>query len=186
LFDLSPGSWPDWIQSIATVGALVFAGLAAKAAIRTSNQQSTELEAMRRDELDREGEKRRSQAAQVGIWLDPHTERYPDVFLYNASRLPVYDTTVQISLDSTTRSRKYAVRIPNSAPHVLEYMTQELRSALTDLNVPVDDQFELISMNRLAVKMCFMDSSGAWWSRTNKGKLMHHSTQAEAEGFIQI
>ena len=47
---VQPGSWPDWIVASATVLAVAFAGLAARAAIQTNKDQAKQIDLLRADQ----------------------------------------------------------------------------------------------------------------------------------------
>jgi hypothetical protein len=90
---LNWGDFPTWISAVASVGALIFAALAAIAAYRLFKVE-TERDSRQGDE-----ERRARQAHAVSAWyaLDAERRLY-GCHLRNASDSPVYDVAIEYYL----------------------------------------------------------------------------------------
>jgi hypothetical protein len=187
------GSVPDWLAGVGAVIALIFAGLAARAAMRANAQQNVQILAIESQQREREGEKRRWQASRVSIWLHPHRDRLPTIEFHNGSGLPIYNATAVATCGNLSTARRYAVRTPSEQPAPLVRLTESFHTLLESQEVaeenpndPGDRErwYRLIATNSVSVRLSFQDSSGNWWTRMAEGALIEHESQDAAEAAI--
>lgn len=176
------GDWATWVQSIATVGALIAAVVAAVVAHRVYGLESERDERAAEERRVRAKAERRAQADQVAGWFawlaqDADTEprlgwRRPwgwSAFLRNASDLPIYDIIIDFyyvvpdAADGNIPGRRASSdRIPVLPPQNEFYMAAD-RDMLE--RVAAEDQANH------AVAIEFRDAAGIRWRRDIHGKL---------------
>jgi hypothetical protein len=130
------GSVPDWLAGVGAVVALIFAGIAARAALRANSQQNIQILAIEAQERERAAEKRRWQASKVGIWLYPHTSSFPTIHFFNGSGFQIYDATAVATCHDSSTTRRYGVskvrgfESPNEQPVQLARLTESFHALL--------------------------------------------------------
>jgi len=130
-------TWTEQLTAWATLGtaavaviALMFAARAARAAIRTNDQQALQLEQLKLEAAERRQQAIREQASLVCVWI---TDKL-DVWLTNASTQPIYDVTVTYSrsMDGVHQSWAKSIVAPNTIGTRLDVLTQAVSRSLTD------------------------------------------------------
>lgn len=114
------GTVPDWIVAIASVGALIAASWAARAAltqVRFARSQSSHAEEQAREASEQTTLMRRSQdreqAALVAAWLELDPTYGLRAMVLNASPAPVYDVTVNFHSHSRHEREYMAILLPD-------------------------------------------------------------------------
>lgn len=187
------GNWPDWIAAGGTLLAVIFAGFAARAAIKTSQQQARQLEILAAEQRRLRDESTSAQASAVAVWWKrarvsrrSHTEAIT-AYVINTSRLPIYNCSInaKIKADGNEfRSLRHAWKQawesapdahrewnagPLLLPHPAAQIFQEARidtRGLSNLELArlADDVFILVSFT-------FRDAKGVWWLVSSRGDL---------------
>lgn len=108
----APGSTPDWIAALATLGAFLVAGVAVYYASHAhrleQKREGARLDAEKRAQADRFAGWLTSDEVTVGYTMEgprfhPIGERVmPSVALRNASDMPVYEVNIQVIVDGST------------------------------------------------------------------------------------
>ena len=107
------GSVAELLSAFATIAAVVAATFAARAAIRTNNQQSVQLAFLEEGEHRRERESVRSQARRVACWVSlVKSTNEPLVHWTNLSGLPVYNLTFWVATPFGVTATKYSIGPP--------------------------------------------------------------------------
>ena len=154
LAQINWGSVPDWLSGLGTILALVFAGLAVRAAHRTNVQQSKQLEMLEED-------RRRSQASRVAAWCFTGSKGEPTYRITNTSGLPVFRVELwAIDGDGISPGRSDVTKLS-----FVPVGDSNVAIEVGQLNDAANDQ-------RLLVEMSFMDCAGASWARRARGELI--------------
>lgn len=137
---LDYGNVSNWLSALATVGALIFAGIAARAALDTNRNQASALvvqqhaleEQVRQYRTDREEQACRERSAlarQVSVWIEPNGNN-PVALYQNLSGQPVH--RVSVGYYSTNNDNQYAHSTlpPTSSPAKLPNVTELIRSSM--------------------------------------------------------
>ncbi|WP_281903266.1 sugar ABC transporter substrate-binding protein [Phytohabitans aurantiacus] len=151
------GDIPTWLSSIATVGALLFAALAALAAQRVYRIESERDRVNAEQRKEQEAYLRRTQAALVSAWWG-HEAGAWGAFVRNASETPVYQASLTV-LDVHDPDVHERVDLP-VIPPAGEPMFRP--TGLTDGGGAGADY---------RVEITFTDSAGARWIRDQQGRL---------------
>lgn len=190
------GSVPDWLAGSGALLAVVFAGIAAKAALRTNDQQSRQLAHLEQAAVDSRAEQRRLQASQVAVWIELSAPDSGDariqVCYSNASTQPVYSVRIKSRFlaDTLENSIRFAVMPPTQGVEVSEKSSRILSSklyvaAMESHPRPGNDdessrynsavQHTLAQLMRQArddgIQIEFHDAAGISWCRNNRGVL---------------
>lgn len=155
------GDIPTWISSVATIMALIFAGLAALAAQRVYRIESQRDEVAAEARRQQEAFVRRTQAALVSAWWGWGLDGW-GAFVRNASETPIYQvslTVVDIH-DPNVGERVDLPIVPPAAEPV--FQSTELGSGL------VADGSHAVDYR---VEVTFTDSAGVRWIRDQLGRL---------------
>ena len=164
---IEAGSWPDWIVAVATVLAVVFAGVAAKAAIQTNKAQARQIEMILNEQQRVRDASTRQQASQVSFWVDSDENKQWVLKIINSSNLPISDLTLRSrDLDNYSGSTSIQEILENSS-FVNGYAVVPPTGA-----VP-----HRIFASQWATDLYFRDASGNRWLRTSFGQLMEVSPQ---------
>jgi len=188
---ISWGSVPDWLSGVGTVSALAFAAVAARSALRADRQQGLQLQRLQQTDMERESDRRRSQAARVAAWIVLHgdaAQSSPAVWCVNGSGGPVCSVTMWCESAAGTVAVDYAVKTPDTQPKKLNYATSRLISFVEEvaandsrLSILAPDRQRMVrpdiswwsmySQGLLRVSTQFLDADGRWWRRDGTGKL---------------
>lgn len=168
------GDVPTWLSSIATILALLFAGLAALVAQRVYRIESDRDQVYEKARLQQEALLRRTQAALVSAWWGwqaadagaPQAGRW-GAFVRNASETPVYQASLTVlDIHDPDVSERFDLVIvpPATEPMFLP----------SDLDRP-PGAGELVPGGQHAVdyrvEVTFTDSAGVRWIRDQQGRL---------------
>lgn len=176
------GDWATWVQSAATVGALVAAIVAAVVAQKVYNIESERDERTAEERRVRFEAERRGQADKIAAWyawLPQHHSGNPGIdfrtpfgwsaFVRNASDLPIYDVDVEFyyvvpdAPDGNVPGRRGTIdRIP-----VLPPQDEVAKIAPSEML----DQVAAEAQDNHAVAIEFRDATGTRWRRDIYGKL---------------
>src|SRR5262245_16030821 len=154
------GDTAEWVSAVATVGALVFAAIAARAA-RAAYRIESERDRVNADERQRhEAFVRRGQAALVSAWWGSRSGTW-GAFVRNASETPVYHVRVLVvsARDPDVHEAIDLIVLPPAAEPVF-YPTGIVEDSA---EVPVDPDRR--------VEVAFSDSAGIRWIRDQQGGL---------------
>jgi len=191
------GSVPDWFAGVGALVALTFAGVAARSALRTNEQQSRQLAQLERAEVERAEDRRRAQAAKVASWIVLAPGSEPEVWCMNSSGLPVYNLIIWCHTAAGVATTVYAVKMPDTAPKKMNVATNDLTAfvitaarnteLLNSLNPvsyamvhPNPDWGAMYREGILRVSIQFLDAEGRWWLRNRMGQLMETETDGES------
>ncbi|GAA3068407.1 hypothetical protein GCM10010464_35800 [Pseudonocardia yunnanensis] len=163
------GTVPDWLAGGGAVVALLFAGVAARAALRANGQQSRQLVNLEEQQRERNEREKRSQAALIAAWIQPDGEGLLQVYFINGSPLPIYRLRVILHVASETFAVEYAVRGPDSAPVKIMRATTKFRAVLDARQIM--KWRKMLGDGRISVSMSFMDANSTRWNRDSSGLL---------------
>jgi len=191
--EIGVGDWPGWIAAAGTLLAVVFAGFAALAAMKTNQQQTRQLEMLAADQQRLHRESIRQQATEVAVWWKrgrvsdgPQTRSFT-VYVMNASSLPIYNCAIDAKIKTEVgdhlalqgawkagwenatgvRSQWHAgpILLPQRAAHVfLEAEIDTRGLSERELGRLDDDVFIIVSLT-------FRDAKGTWWLASSRGDL---------------
>lgn len=178
----------DWLAAFATLAAFAAAMFAGWYVARTYNLEQTR-------EADRVNDVRRAQASLVSVWAESglHTAygeggsstfaAFIDVYLRNASELPVHMLVVQLRARQADPSKFWeygdtegVVELPafrrdtlppNDEPTVIQIVSPQL-AELANAFESVPNQPSVV----VAVSAAFRDSAGRTWARRTDGVLV--------------
>jgi hypothetical protein len=88
------GTFPEWVAAVATTGALIAAGYASRFTYQQVTIARSEAQALEAEAHERREARKQEQASQVTAWLDRDQGGRYLVWVYNASRNPVYDVII--------------------------------------------------------------------------------------------
>ncbi|SDD77061.1 sugar ABC transporter substrate-binding protein [Glycomyces harbinensis] len=152
---------PNWISSVSSMAALLFAAVAAVAARNVYKIESARDQANAELRAERESMERRDQAALVSAWWGYSSDAGRPaldwgVFIRNASETPVYDAKFSVlSLDDPNLGERFEMAVlPPAAEPVFRPIA---------LTAPNSTEFR--------VEATFTDSSGQRWIRDKQGRL---------------
>lgn len=151
------GDIPTWLSSVATVGALLFAAVAAVAAQRVYRIESERDRVNAEQRKEQEAYQRRTQAALVSAWWGHDAGGAWGAFVRNASETPVYQASLTV-LDVHDPDVHERVDLPVLPP---AGEPQFRPTGLTDGGGTADYRVEIT----------FTDSAGARWIRDQQGRL---------------
>jgi arabinogalactan oligomer/maltooligosaccharide transport system substrate-binding protein len=152
------GDIPSWLSSVATVGALLFAAVAAVAAQRVYRIESERDRVNAEQRKEQEAYLRRTQAALVSAWWGHDAGGGWGAFVRNASETPVYQASLTV-LDVHDPDVHERVDLP-VIPPAGEPMFRP--TGLADDGGGAADY---------RVEITFTDSAGARWIRDQQGRL---------------
>ena len=176
------GSLSDLLSAIGSLTAVVAASIAARAAIQTNNQQSTQLRYLEGSEQRQREEREREQASKVAAWMALGMEDYLDLPVCvwaNSSGLPLYDITFYVALPNKLVRTKYSALGPTSTTD----LPRVHRAIMRDAPVGADKMtwVKLLDLRALRAAISFRDVFDNIWLRNFSGELIKHSTMAAAE-----
>lgn len=188
--DAEWGTVPDWLAGAGAVVAVVFAGMAAKAALRTNIQQGAQLSHLENAEIERIESRERAQAKRVAVWIVLDSAAKPEVYCYNASELPIYNASIIcVSPLGTTRTF-YACKSPDAEAKRMNRPTEILRCQATNSSdLSNDDEPDWPSMRdagTLRSAIVFLDAEGRWWIRDVMGKLQPATDGTCPDGALEF
>lgn len=165
------GSIAELLSASGTIAAVLAATFAARAAIKTNNQQSAQLAVLEEGERRRERESESVQAETVACWvsLDKDTEQ-PVVNWTNLSGLPVYNLTFWVAVPFGTVATNYSIGPPGDGPRGLQRVQQEIQT-LEQAQEVAASWPELLDGGALRSAVSFRDVGGKWWFRDFLGGL---------------
>lgn len=176
------GTVPDWLAGVGALAAVVFAAMAARAALRTNDQQTYQLAQLERSEQRRADTERRALASSVTAWVRAERDEPAEVNFINGGRLPVYNLAVVLTCSSQRATIHYAVRGPHADPIMMKRVTLELRRMLSEEGVRENNDWQpLVARGLLTVAISFMDSNGSWWARYAEGELTEFPDRLAAQ-----
>src|ERR1019366_4650495 len=187
------GNWPDWIAAGGTLLAVIFAGFAARAAIKTNQQQTRQLEMLAAEQQRLRDESTSAQASAVAVWWKrgqvsrrSHIKTIT-VYAINTSLLPIYNCSINAkikadgsefqslrnawkkawegALDAHPGWNAGPLLLPQPAAQVFQEARIDSRG-LSDLELArlADDVSILVSLT-------FRDAKGVWWLVSSRGDL---------------
>jgi hypothetical protein len=159
------------------MAALVAAGIAARAAIRTNNQQAEQLRQLEAADRRREAEQEQRDAAAVAFWTGLTSEG-PGVWYANFSNLPIFDLLVRVTVPGHRFSMTYLSLGPTAEHRPLKRVRRRLQ-AHEDESGPVD-WGGLLDVGAFRCAAMFRDSSGRWWTRDTTGLLQRRPDRETA------
>jgi hypothetical protein len=184
---LDTGSLAELLSAFATIAAVVAATFAARAAIRTDNQQSVQLAVLEDGEHRRKRESVRSQADKVACWVSLVKEtNEPLVHWTNLSGLPVYNLTFWVATPFGVTATKYSIGPPGDGP---PRGLRRVQDALRELGEAQDAQVSwssLLDKGILRSAVSFRDVGGKWWFRDYLGILTECHDDLAAEQAARI
>lgn len=176
------GTWPEWIEALATAAAFL---AAAVAALYAAGVFSLEEARDRR----REVAEHQAQAELVAVWLargvgtssGPELSRQYEVQVRNASDLPIFDLRISASITMTFGGRRlphkaaFAAQLlpPTDAPQGIARGTAVWTVPADVHALPHETRKEVLSTRRetQAITYTFRDSGGRRWARDDEGRL---------------
>jgi hypothetical protein len=185
------GDWPTWIAAVATVGALIFAGIAAWASWQVLKRETL------RDEARAEAE-RRSQANLVAAWpgVVPLHPDHPDQpagaygpVVRNASDLPVYRVFIWAMHSDRIRhvSRAYQIDVLPPGQWFVHHEDGRFHphrpAVLSDVYKDQSDRqgiYAGVEFRDIYAKVEFRDAAGSEWRRDEYGDLRQTGVAAFA------
>jgi hypothetical protein len=172
------GSVAELLSAFGTLAALGAAAVAARAAIRTNNQQSVQLAHLEDADKERSQAAERAQAEKVACWisLDKDSANPRPVWI-NGSGQPVYNATFFLATPGKVTEVRYAVASPSASKATL-FRAQAL--LLGDQGSEVRSWEELLDGERLRAAVVFRDTGNRWWLRGYLGHLSQHPTENAA------
>jgi len=144
IFDrLNYGDVPGWLAGLGTIGALLFAGIAAKAALATNRSQADALKLQqsalaeqirqyREDQLAAQEEQKSSLARQVAVWIELHSMS-PVAFYQNLSGQPIFKVAVGYYGPNNDNQVASITLPPTVRPITLDTVTQLIRLSIQTL-----------------------------------------------------
>ena len=165
------GSVPDWLAGVGTIGALIFAYRAVRAANRQNQHQAAQLARLENDQRDRDEEQRRAQASNVALWWQ-HRDRSASgpahaFYVSNTSDLPVTEVVFVVR---TPRSQVECLAVPYIAPRTREVNSIDFDKVFSQLRDEfVEFQGHGPSGDMAALE--FTDMAGLRWRRNLSGNL---------------
>lgn len=174
---MQTGSLAELLSAFGTLAALVFAGLAARAAMRTSRQQGEQLRLLEEAERRRELEAEREDAERVAFWTGVTGEE-PGVYYSNQTGLPVYELTVLVLVPGLAWEVHYSALGPADRPRPLKRVRRTLTARPDD--TATVDWVGLLATDAFRCAAVFRDTAGRWWTRDTSGLLTAHPDLASA------
>lgn len=172
------GSVGELVSGVSALGALVAATFAARAAIKTNNQQSRQLDHLEKAELERREAARREQAEMVAAWISlDKTSDLPQVWWANSSARPVYCVTLFLSTPYGTAEARYNFGGPTesrSLPRAQKALLEHPGAAR------VASWTQLLNDDSFGIAVAFRDSASRWWFRDYTGMLTSHADENSA------
>lgn len=157
------GTIPEWVQSGATILALIFAAVAAVAARRTYQIESERDKTNSATRQEQYSYIRRSQASLVSAWWGRSEEtRHWGAYIRNASGAPIFQvscTTLRLD-DAIEVAKGFHSVVPPSLVAQFDPL---------NLNTERDDSHLNTVLYR--VKISFTDAAGVRWERNEYGRL---------------
>lgn len=183
------GTVPDWIVAVASVGALIAATWAARAALTQvgyARSQSSHAEEQAREASEQTALMRRSQdreqAALVAAWLEFHPIYGLRAMVLNASPAPVYDVTVNFHSHSRHEHEYMAILLPNRSHVDLAGLSASIaeavgqRPSILEAWVAQSEGVTLAqekteAQSPIGLTINFHDGAGRCWTRELNGEL---------------
>jgi hypothetical protein len=172
------GSIAELLSAFASLAALVAAGIAARAAIRTNEQQGRQLEYIEESNLQRDRESERAQAAGLAVWIQLDHDAIARIWSVNAGGLPVYRATVYVATPSGVSETHYSVGNPQPEPGLLSRASDKLDA---DISVPDGFWLHWLESDLIHAAVTFRDASNHWWLRDFRGRLSRHDDEQSAK-----
>lgn len=171
------GNVPAWISAAAALLALVAAGYAAWVAYG-------QLQAARAALDERRDEAAKSQASKIAAWLEIGNDNRFHAYIYNASNLPVYKTTltfvspnnynpVNVGTVGPMKEAGEVLMLSDLVNQADETHAPRIRLSF-QLNVEHEGQLSGLAegpIGPVGVKLSFTDASSRRWSRNLDGDL---------------
>jgi hypothetical protein len=169
---LEIGSLSEAVSALATVGALVAASIAGRAALQTNRQQSKQILLQEQAEIDRQSDRRQSQASRIAsvVVLEQRDDR-PSIAWINGSGVPVYDVTCFVIVADRMIAINYRTSVGGSKRRKLGRVTEKLHEEFTFTRA---EWRALLSSGRLMTAIKFRDANNVWWCRGFDGTLTEH------------
>lgn len=165
------GSVPDWLAGVGTIGALLFAYRAVRAANRQNQHQAAQLARLENDQRERDEEQRRGQASKVALWWQHRDESASGpayaFYVSNTSDLPVTEVVFVVR---TPHSQVECLAVPYIPPRIREINSMEFDVVFSRLRDDfVEFQGHGPSGDMAAIE--FTDMAGLRWRRNLSGNL---------------
>jgi arabinogalactan oligomer / maltooligosaccharide transport system substrate-binding protein len=160
---LQYGDLPTWVSAVASMCALIFAAIAAVAAIRVYKIESARDKIAAEETRRRDEQVRRGQAVLVSGWWgsDPHAGKpRPGAFIRNASDAPVYRVAISV-LDPVTPESSVTLAVPVVPPAAAPGFYPVARTP----------QAPTAAEEEHRVEVSFTDAAGLRWIRDQWGRL---------------
>jgi hypothetical protein len=171
------GSLAELLSAFGTLAALVAAGIAARAAIRTNNQQADQLRQLEEAERRRQVEAEQREAAMVALWPGVNQDG-PAIWYMNRSGLPVYGLLIRARIPGRTFELTWQSLGPAFRDDPLGRMRRELLAHAPDGTRP--DWAGLLESGQFWCAAIFCDTAGRWWLRDFRGRLSRHPDEDAA------
>jgi hypothetical protein len=183
---LELGSFADLLSGFGTVAALVAASVAARAAIKTNNQQGVQLRHLEEAEKERREREEQRVAGVVAAWAGMD-DNGAIVRFVNGSGLPVYDLSIWVLTPDRLFCVEYATHGPTSNSRPLRRVGIDLNTYATDADVWAS----WLNEGKFRAAAVFRDTTNKWWLRGFDGSLSqqpdrqtaHRSVKAEHARF---
>jgi len=169
------GSFAELLSAFGTLAALVAAAIAARAAIRTNNQQAEQLRQLEAAERRRETEQEQREASSVAFWTG-HNSEGPGVWYANFSDLPIFDLLIRV----TVPGRSFVITYLSLGPTERHRVLKRLRRILLVPDGDPVDWEQLLEEGSFRCAAMFRDSSGRWWTRDTAWLLHRHPDRETA------
>ncbi|MCE3551325.1 hypothetical protein LWC33_07650 [Pseudonocardia sp. RS11V-5] len=174
---METGSLAELLSAFASIVALAAAVVAARAAVRTNQQQSVQLSHLEIGEAERRQASRAAQASQVTAWVELAVDNgTPQVNFANSSGLPVYGVTVATAAGTRTFRTTYSVLAPRESASRLRRMEDVLPAGIA--------WSDLLDAGDLRAALVFRDAKGGWWLRAYDGGLEPFGSEAKAQAAL--
>lgn len=171
------GSVAELTTAVATVGALLAAALAARAAIQTNNRQNRRLLRLEVADRERSAAAERRQAEAVACWISlDKSSGLPVVCWTNSSGSPVYNVTLFLSTPCGTTEVRYTFGSPTSPPS----LPRAQRLLLDEQGGLIESWERLLDEDEFRVAVIFRDCANRWWLRDYDGVLSGHPDEVSA------
>ena len=172
------GSVAELLSAFGTLAALVAASIAARAAIKTNDQQGRQLQYLERANMERQRDLEAAQAAKIAVWIQQDEAGAPHVWWLNASGLPIYSSTFTVTSPLTITQVKYSIRGPGGKPYEVARVSRKFLSDAEVFNSSWSDWFD---QDALHVAISFRDASGHWWLRDFSGFLLQYDSEESVQ-----
>ncbi|MFF5079238.1 hypothetical protein ACFY36_19445 [Actinoplanes sp. NPDC000266] len=176
------GSLAEIISAVGAIAAVIAASFAARAALKTNRQHSSEIELIRHEGVRSEEREQRSQADQIACWATiDRDSNMPTVCWINHSGLPVYDLTFWVVMPPfETVTVRYSIGPPRHEERNLRRVEEKVRTVGSADNSTVP-WTRILDTGKFRSAVSFRDIFGTWWLRGFDGVLLRCACADEAD-----